>query len=169
MKTKSKRRKSRTPRILTGNHPSLKTVCKPVTDFEIATKVIRDLKYCLDKRKRGVGLSANQIGSDLRIILVQTKRASNYNVPGWPAEFTAMINPVITDASVTTNIATEGCLSYPGIYKSIKRSSRINVKYNTIDGSEHYVMFSNFEARIIQHEIDHLNGLCRISPDEKVN
>lgn len=170
MKTK---RKQRHPRILTGSNKALKVVCEDVVFDETwiscdiiekiapisARKVIRDMTYCLTKRKNGVGLAANQIGSNLRIIIVKTRPDIGKHMD---TRYEVMINPVIENKSDKTNTRIEGCLSYPGITKHIERSIGIVVQYNTVSGEEVYVKFSNFFARIIQHEIDHLDGLCKV-------
>jgi peptide deformylase len=164
MKTK---RKQRHPRILTGSNKALRVICEPVVFDEIFLRlgyepdlelhelvksVIRDMTYCLTKRKHGVGLAANQIGSNLRIIIVK-KEHCVYDV---------MINPVIIDHSPKSNWAQEGCLSYPGILKRIKRYNGIAVKYSDEFGVERTYKFEGYSARIVQHEIDHLDGLCKV-------
>ena len=154
------KRKRRTPKILTGNNRALKVVCVPVVFYRYngvktadgIEEVIRDMLYCLTKRNHGVGLAANQIGSNLRIIIVKTS----------PTQYQTMINPVIENNSIKTNIAPEGCLSYPGVTKRISRYNSIIVRFNNESGQEMRVEFKDFSARIIQHEIDHLDGFCKI-------
>lgn len=173
MKIKTKR-KSRTPRILTGNNKALKVVCEDVefgyhwVSLDITrpvlpdstAKVIRDMLYCLVKRKYGVGLAANQIGSNLRIIIVKT--VPSYKNGLVEAKYKVMINPVILDHSEKTTNRIEGCLSWPGITKYVTRYKLINVEYLNEAGAKILVQFEDESARIVQHEIDHLNGVCKI-------
>ena len=132
--------------------PILKAVCEPVGDGEDVSDVIRDMMHILTNSKTGVGLAAPQAGHTKRIIVVHAAGCRAY----------AMINPEITDASDDTEIEPEGCLSYPGIYKPVKRFWGVMVKYRDEDGVERQVDFCGFIARIIQHEIDHLDGKCKI-------
>jgi peptide deformylase len=153
--------KRRTPRILTAPNPKLHVVCKPVTDhFEdsVVTKVVRDMLYCLNKRKKGVGLAANQIGWNLRIIIVQETTCHIFNQKCLEVK----IDPVITSHSEELTNLPEGCLSYPGVTKRIKRFEWIELQWCNVFGTKCEGTFSGIEARIIQHEIAHLNGLCKV-------
>ena len=150
-----KRRKI--PRILKFDHPALSTICKPVTDFTNpqVSKTISDMLYCLHRKINGVGLAANQIGSNLQIIILKKHYC-----------FRPMVNPVIVNKSIDTNTKSEGCLSYPKISKQIERYDWIDVRWNNGQGKEFTERFEFQEARIIQHEIDHLNGKCKLSEQE---
>ena len=98
----------------------------------------------------GVGLAANQVGVNQRLILVKDTETSNVIV---------MRNPSIVRRGVTSSVRNEGCLSYPGKVVSVPRSIRITVRYEDIQGVSVTEKFSDYTARIIQHEIDHLNGI----------
>lgn len=104
---------------------------------------------------RAVGLSAPQIGFSSRVFVVR-----------WPidSEPRAMINPVILQHGPAGTHDTEGCLSYPGYYTTVMRWDEITVQYQIPDASmAHEVRtFRGMEARIIQHELDHLNGKCHV-------
>jgi len=70
-----------------------------------------------------------------------------------------MINPIIIGKSKETNIDEEACLSLPNITGKVERASSITVKFQTIDGESHIYKANGYNARIILHEIDHLEGI----------
>ncbi len=131
--------------------PILKAVCEPVGDDEDVSGIIRDMMYILTNSKTGVGLAAPQAGHTKRIIIIS-----------FAGFFKTMINPRIIEHSSGTIVRNEGCLSYPGIYKDIERHVWIHLQYDDEDGRPQPGMVYDFDARIIQHEIDHLNGKCKI-------
>jgi peptide deformylase len=71
----------------------------------------------------------------------------------------ALINPEIKTTSLECEFGEEGCLSIPGIYKPVKRNKRIHVEFMDIKGNKQTLEFEDLNARVIQHEIDHLNGI----------
>lgn len=118
---------------------------------KIAADMSRTLVFC----KNGVGLAANQIGEPLAIIAIR---------PFIDGEVKVMIDPKITYYSEDKLKAVEGCLSYPGYYPLVERSLKIKVTYRDLDDKEHIdEEYKDFEARIIQHEVDHISeGLCKV-------
>jgi peptide deformylase len=132
--------------IRTGDDPVLKTICSEVANGENMA-FIGDMIATLDATKNGVGLAAPQIGVAKRVIVVRQ---------------TAMINPVVTWASVRLETAKEACLSYPGRAVDVTRHHSIQVKYFDRDGTAREEKLSGFEARIAQHELDHLDGVCKV-------
>ena len=99
----------------------------------------------------GLGLAAPQVDQLIRIIAVNMDESTQI-----------MINPKITKKSWSRNIAEEGCLSIPNIYAKVKRSKKINVEYLDRQGQPQKLKTKNLAARIIQHEIDHLDGILFI-------
>ncbi len=102
--------------------------------------------------EEGVGLAAPQVGASTRVIVL-------FIDPGESPQIVEMINPRITFCSDEQEEVEEGCLSVPGIRGVVPRSVEVEVKYQTLDGVEHTKRFRNLTARIIQHEIDHLEGV----------
>lgn len=98
----------------------------------------------------GVGLAANQVGIHKTFFIAEVRGAIKL-----------FINPKIISRSAEKNIDQEGCLSFPGVQKDIERSNEIVIQYfdcrNKKIVKENY---SGFSARVIQHEVDHLNGIC---------
>ncbi len=102
----------------------------------------------------GVGLAAPQIGASIRMVVVD---------PFWGREDAekdpfVLINPSITASSGET-VNEEGCISIPGIYADVTRPSSISVSFTTLDGETSAMDVSGFAAVVVQHELDHLDGL----------
>lgn len=97
---------------------------------------------------QGVGLAANQVGVLKRVIIVMIDE-----IP------TVMINPEILEYSSNLCEMGEGCLSIPDIYLNIQRPETIRVRFRDMKGRPHFNAYSGLVSRIIQHEIDHLNGI----------
>jgi peptide deformylase len=105
----------------------------------------------------GVGIAAPQVFEPKRIFIISSR--PNVRYPNAPEmEPTAIINPEILSFSEEKEKDWEGCLSIPGIRGLVPRHKSINVKYLTRDGKEVEGEFSDFIARIFQHELDHLDG-----------
>jgi len=103
----------------------------------------------------GIGLAAPQVGESIQLAILDTSQGEN------KGEFQILINPVIID-SEGEEADTEGCLSIPGISAMINRKKKIQIKFNDLLGNEKIQEIEGFRARVIQHEIDHLNGVLII-------
>lgn len=99
-------------------------------------------------RHNGLGLAANQIGYNLRVFAIR----------GYPEHF-VMFNPMIIDISNDQIVLEEGCLSFPGLIVKIKRPRTIRIRFYGPNGEMFIKEFIDMTARVIQHEIDHLNGI----------
>ena len=109
-------------------------------------KIIRSMRQVM-KAASGVGLAANQIGLPHRIFVAE-----------FDNKFYAVLNPKITQASIETEVAEEGCLSVPGKYGAVPRSLRLTLTGLSIEGKPLKIRAWGFLAKIFQHEVDHLNG-----------
>ena len=147
------RRKRVTAKLVIAPNEILTKVCEPVADGEDVSGIIRDMMHILTNSKNGVGLAAPQAGHLKRIIIVKESDCA----------YLVMINPSTapySDSYVTMN---EGCLSYPGVHKPIERRTSILTAYKTEGGKDVVnARFDNFQARIILHEVDHLDGKCKV-------
>lgn len=144
--------------LVSGNDPVLSMVCEPVDygDPSFVRAVIDRLNSTFDGCPTGVELAAPQVGLPTRAILIQPER-------GTGGKRTIMFNPEIVDRSEEMDIGTEGCLSYPGVRAGIMRHYKITVKW--IDPETFAEMtetFIGYAARVLQHEIDHLSGVCLV-------
>ena len=109
-------------------------------------KVVRDLKDTV-KAANGGGLAAPQIGVSLRVCLATMN-----------GKMTTLINPDISWASEETAFDTEGCLSLPKLWLKIRRPKEITLKYLDEKGQEQERKLKGWDARVVQHEVDHLDG-----------
>lgn len=119
------------------------------------------------RASEGVGLAAQQIGQALAICTIEvpveydTDEQGQRLHPGLTMPL-VLINPVIVEASRKTDGHDEGCLSFPGIRGDIQRPREIVLRYQDLEGAEHTVNLRDFVARVVQHEVDHLNGVLFI-------
>ena len=116
-------------------------------------KIAFDLIKCMQEN-HGIGLAANQVGLTERVFVMGAD-----NVVGFPKPF-ALFNPKIVATSDDFVLDKEGCLSFPGLYLSIKRPSWVAVEYQDYNGAVHGYRAEGYAAKCVQHEIDHLNGVC---------
>jgi len=103
---------------------------------------------------KGIGLAAPQVGIQKRLLVIDLN-FEDQNAP--PNVF---INPEIISASATLDTYEEGCLSIPGVYLNVLRPSSIKLSYRDEMGRPKKMNADGLMARCIQHEIDHLNGVC---------
>ena len=139
--------------ILKDNEESLRIKSIPTLITDEVRDLVKDMKETM-LAENGIGLSAPQVGVNLRVIVVQLMSAGKLVGP-----VQEMINPVITNYSEDSMEYEEGCLSIPGEYIRINRPRSIHVKFQTLSGKYKKWYLKGLEARIVQHEIDHLDGV----------
>jgi peptide deformylase len=123
-----------------------------VLDINGSMEFIKNLRETLKNSKTGVGLAAPQVGQAVRIFAIRLKSGIE-----------VYINPKIIKKSSKTVTSTEGCLSCPGIQKSVTRAATILVAYrNTSDKAITTTTMRGYNAIIFQHELDHLNGILLV-------
>ena len=103
----------------------------------------------------GIGLAACQVGMLKRMIVYDIK----YIEEDAKKEGHILINPKITSRSKTMIEVEEGCLSFPDLYKNILRNEKVTVEYTDINGKKRKINAKDIEAVVLQHEIDHLDGI----------
>jgi peptide deformylase len=114
---------------------------------------------------RGVGLAAPQVGLEIDLLVLNPS-----GEPGQKAEEMALVNPRVT-ARKRLEWGEEGCLSFPGIYADVERHAEITVVYHDLAGFERTLEAQDFLARVILHEMDHLDGVLfvdRLSPVDRI-
>ncbi len=132
------------------------TLVENVSDERIQ-KLIDDLMATV-AQANGVGIAAPQVAQSCRLFIVASRPNPRYpNAP--EMEPTAMINPKIIASSTEIVKGWEGCLSIPGIRGLVPRSQAIEVEYTDRNGKLQKQEFTDFVARIFQHEYDHLDGI----------
>lgn len=145
--------------IVYYGNKTLSSVAEKVTviDNEIIS-LINEMSVIM-KRERGIGLAAPQIAVAKRIIIAEPDEKKENRI--------VLINPEIKEFSIISESYKEGCLSLPEIFSDVIRPSEIFVKGITPEGEERAFEASGLMARIIQHEIDHLDGILFIDRIEK--
>jgi peptide deformylase len=138
--------------------PVLRSPASPVTDFggELAADAERMVGLMRDAL--GVGLAATQLGVMRRLLVFQA---------GPDATPTALANPEIEWRSEVAEVAEEGCLSLPGIVVEVDRPLHVRVSGQDVSGEPLRIEASGLEARVLQHEIDHLDGVLMIDRAER--
>ena len=143
--------------VVTIGDPRLKRPTTAVTDV----RVIGDLMERMTSRMRalsGAGLAAPQIGESVKAVVVEVRKTDVF--PDRPTSpLLQMINPVIIDRSDETERGWEGCFSVPGFMGLVDRASSITVQYLTPAGDPTEEGYRGYVARVIQHEIDHLDAI----------
>lgn len=143
-------------KILTGDkNPILRKKSVEVKKSEIngkkLMKLIKDMKGML--KPADLGLAAPQVGAGVRVALARLNPASENGI------LITMTNPEITHFSEEKLIAEEGCLSLPNVWANVPRAKKITVKFFDSRGREEILHLEGLNARIIQHEVDHLDGI----------
>jgi peptide deformylase len=105
-------------------------------------------------RESGVGLAAPQVGVERRVLVALQMDSPDDD----DAKPIVMVNPEITARSHDTWVFEEGCLSIPGIRGDVTRPETVTVRYRDVDGREHTIEATGMFGRVVQHEIDHLDG-----------
>jgi peptide deformylase len=136
--------------VIKFGDPVLKSKASPVTEFspELRAEVERMIQIMRDAM--GVGLAANQLGGLRRVLVFQT---------GPDMEPTALVNPEVEWLSEETVVAEEGCLSLPRVSMDVERPLHARIAGRDTEGEPVVLEASGLEARVLQHEIDHLDGV----------
>jgi peptide deformylase len=144
--------------IYNSFNPALKQQAKPIKEITNEIKnLAKDMFDTLRNTENGVGLAANQVGKDVAMIVLDLSEVDEYKESSFGE--LVLINPKITDFSDETDFYNEGCLSVPGFYDDLERSISITLQYTDLKGKEIIQECTGFFARVVQHEIDHLNGI----------
>jgi peptide deformylase len=144
------RREAALVQVVKFGDPVLKSRASEVTEFgpQLRSEVERMIGIMRDGL--GVGLAATQLGILRRVLVFQAGR---------DAEPTALVNPRIDWLSDQVTAAEEGCLSLPGVAMDVDRSLHARLSGLDVDGERVILEASGLEARVLQHEIDHLDGV----------
>ena len=114
-------------------------------------KLFLDMKETMD-HANGIGLAAPQIGLNIRVVICKFNHGTPHQL------IVPMINPQITHRSKAMSLNEEGCLSLPKQFDAIARHDSLTVKYLDIRGKENILKLDGLNARIVQHETDHIDG-----------
>lgn len=137
-------------KLLIAPHPMLRAQCVPVS-FDDAPR-LRHLEREMVEvmtRARGIGLAAPQVRLLLRVFTMKPMGRAPI----------ALFNPEVVSTGGGYVTDREGCLSFPGQTRYIRRPAQVAVRYRTATGDERSEVFVGYDARCVQHEIDHLDGV----------
>jgi peptide deformylase len=147
--------------IYAYGQPVLRKLGRPIgKDFKALDELIKAMFDTMYGAK-GVGLAAPQIGKDIRLFIIDTTQVKNEegHKHGIKKVF---INAEMLDESGEPWLYEEGCLSIPDIHVEIERKPAIRIRYTDQEWKEHTEVFEGVNARVIQHEYDHIEGILFI-------
>lgn len=144
-------------KIITGEkNPILRAMGEPVKKFDAGLKKFaKDLKETMIKAK-GLGIAAPQVGKNIRVFIATLNYKTDNQV------IVTMVNPEIVAHSKETEVGEEGCLSLPGKFGNVERFKSVTVEFSDPDGGGQMFELSGLNARVVQHENDHVNGILFI-------
>ena len=136
-------------------HEALKQVI-PETDLtqDLEWDKISDLMYRTMKQANGLGLAANQVSVGIRMFVMYGEKT--------------LINPKIIKASPVMQLVEEGCLSFPNLFMKLQRPESVVVEYYNKNLEKQVDRFEHIWAQCIQHEIEHLDGICFVDKVSKM-
>ncbi len=121
-------------------------------DKHNAVEIAQNMVDIMDAHK-GIGISANQVGIDAQIFVMRPLNNKDVTKPF------AVINPIIREVSNETELAPEGCLSYPNLVLRVTRPKELVAQFLDIDNKECILTLNDMDARCFLHEYDHLQGI----------
>ncbi len=159
------------PKLVPENHPVLHTMADEITSEELkdgtAKKIIKDLREAIKTYKvdgfTAVAIAAPQIGVSKRIFIIEDQSNDEDRLPTIIA-----INPHFTKVSKKTRVAGEGCLSIPDRYGLVRRSTNVTIEATDENGKHYTRGAGGLLAQIMQHELDHLDGILFTDRAEKI-
>jgi peptide deformylase len=152
------RRNAALSQVVKFGDPVLKSAASPVTEFDEQLAEEAERMIGLMRDAIGVGLAATQLGVLRRMLVFQV---------GPDATPTVLVNPEIEWRSEDAATAEEGCLSIPGVVVDVERPLFVRARAVDVRGEPLMIEASGLEARVIQHEVDHLDGVLMLDRTEK--
>ncbi len=145
--------------IVAYGDPVLRKVTEEVNHEEIDVKVLSEDMFETMRNANGVGLAAPQIGKSIRLFIVDAAPMEDEKYEGFSAVF---INPEIIEEDGEDRDFEEGCLSIPGYIGQVKRAVSVTIKGRDRNGKEIRIKANDLLAQVLEHEINHLNGVLYI-------
>ncbi len=141
-------------KIITQPNSILRKKSTEINVKDIKSRELQGLILSMGKtmiKKDGVGLAAPQIGKNIRLVVINSKDG-----------VFCLINPKFIKKSWARELGQEGCLSVPGVFGKVKRHKKISLTYYNQKGEKVKLTAEGMMARVIQHEVDHLDGILFI-------
>ena len=145
-------------RVLKMGEPLLRAVAQPVTRFDAElAALIADMDETM-RALNGAGIAAPQIGVSVRAVIFELSDNPRYPHIA-PVPYTVLINPLVTPLDAEQDEGWEGCLSVPGMRGLVPRYRRVRYRGFDLHGGPIDRSVEGFHARVVQHEVDHLDGI----------
>jgi peptide deformylase len=145
-------------RVLKMGEPLLRSVAQPVTRFDAdLAALIADMDETM-RALNGAGIAAPQIGVSVRAVIFELDDNPRYSHIA-PVPYTVLINPLVTPLDAEQDEGWEGCLSVPGMRGLVPRYRRVRYRGFDLQGTPIDRSVEGFHARVVQHEVDHLDGI----------
>ena len=142
--------------VVTVGDPLLRSGVPEVSNLDEAGKIFQRMTALL-RQLRGAGLAAPQLGIPLALAVIEVRKTTLF--PDRPeSALIQMANPTLTSVTDERDVDWEGCFSVPGLMGLVPRDQAVRVEYLDPAGREQTDEYSGYVARVVQHEIDHLNG-----------
>lgn len=142
-------------KILQSVEPILRDPCEEIVDFDFELEQLIDDMIETMRKNKGIGLAAPQVGVSKKIFVCEFEGDKENKLARFP--LTVLVNPEIKNFSKNQRFMVEGCLSFPGIEILVKRPKEVTLKGEDRHGNEIEVKGNKLYARVLQHELDHLN------------
>ena len=139
-------------RVIKYGNPILRMKAKSIENIDTDIKQLVSDMIAIMQEEEGIGLAAPQVAQSISMLVIDMSLIEDEGEP------TAFINPEILE-SEGESILEEGCLSLPDIREEVKRPEIISLRYKNIDGEIVEKQIDGLLARVLQHEMDHLNGV----------
>jgi peptide deformylase len=145
--------------VLKMGHPLLRQVAQPVRAFGTPDliELVRDMDDTM-RSLNGAGIAAPQVGIPLRLVIFEVKHNPRYPDAG-EVPYTVLVNPELTPLGNECEDGWEGCLSVPGLRGLVPRYRRLRYRGCDANGLPIDRTVEGFHARVVQHEVDHLDGI----------
>ncbi|MGH8131801.1 MAG: peptide deformylase [Steroidobacteraceae bacterium] len=145
-------------RVLKMGEPLLRTVAAPVTRFDAQlAALVGDMQDTM-RAASGAGIAAPQIGVSARVVIFELQDNPRYPHLA-PVPYTVLVNPLVTPLTTEQDEGWEGCLSVPGMRGLVPRFRRLRYQGFDLHGAPLDRTVDGFHARVVQHEVDHLDGV----------
>ncbi len=150
--------------IIETPDPRLRTISKPVERFDAELKTLIADMFETMYEAPGIGLAAIQVARAVRLLVIDLQDPDPEDEEGKRVimDPRIFVNPVFSDFSEELTTYNEGCLSIPEQYAEVTRPSEVTVDWQDENGKKHQARMTGFIATVIQHEMDHLEGILFI-------
>ena len=147
------------PSLVLAPNPVLYRRAQAIKVFDSNLQQLVDEMLLVMRQASGMGLAAPQIGKSVRVAIVEFKPKEKDKTDHPTVPLTVLVNPKIIHHSRQVTVTEEGCLSLPKINLEIERFAEIELIYQDIEGRRQRMRAQDLVSRMIQHEVDHLNGI----------